>query len=245
MSRPAAVDDDARKDHDFVFVVTYARSGSTLLQALLNACPGVLIRGENNNALYHLFRAIRALEDAHEVHGKPVIPHRRDEPWFGADRLEPDFFERRALTLFLRRVLTPPPGSRVIGFKEIRHTPFFIPEDQFAPYMDFLLDRFPRAKIVFNSRRASDVAASAFIAKENPDKVRAWVAASDARFAAYAQTSPKAKGRVIQMRYEDWVADHGKIHAMLDFLGLDWSPEVVEQTMAKPLTHGKREKRGA
>lgn len=235
MTRPVAVDDDARKDHDFVFVVAYARSGSTLLQALLNACPGVLIRGENNNALYHLFRAVTALEEAHGLHGRPSTAGKRDEPWFGADRIEPDFFERRALTLFLRRVLTPPPGAKVIGFKEIRYTPFFIPDDQFAPYMTFLLERFPRSKIVFNSRRAADVAASSFIAKENPDRVKTWVAATDARFAAFAKTSD----RVIHMRYEDWVADHGKIGAMLDFLGLAWTPEAVEQVMAKPLTHGK------
>lgn len=241
MSNPAPQDDDPRKDFDFVFVVTYARSGSTLLQSLLNACPGTVIRGENNNALYHLFRTIQALDEAHRLHGKPATAARRDEPWFGADRIEPEFFEKRALTLFLRRVLTPPQGAKVIGFKEIRHTPFFIPEDQFAPYMDFLLTRFPRAKIVFNSRRGTDVAASSFIAKENPDKVRAWVAATDARFAAFAKTSD----RVIHMRYEDWVADHSKVHDMLDFLGLDWSAEAVERVMAKPLTHGKREAGGA
>ena len=41
----AGKDDDGWRDLDYVFVVTYARSGSTLLQALLNACPGVQIRG--------------------------------------------------------------------------------------------------------------------------------------------------------------------------------------------------------
>jgi Sulfotransferase family len=229
--------EDARKDHDFVFIVAYARSGSTLLQALMNACPGVSIRGENNNALYHLFRSIRAVEEAKRDHGKPFTAAPADEPWHGAHRIEPRFFEARALTLFLRRVLTPPAGARVIGFKEIRYTPHFIPDDQFAPYMSFLLDCFPRSKIVFNSRRAADVAASAFIAQEYPQTVHQWVNASDARFAAFAKTSD----RVIHMRYEDWVADPAKVHAMLDFLGLDWTPEGVQAVMAKPLTHGKRQ----
>jgi len=32
----------------YVFVVTYGRSGSTLMQGLLNALPGVLVRGESS-----------------------------------------------------------------------------------------------------------------------------------------------------------------------------------------------------
>ena len=34
-----------------LFVVTYGRAGSTLLQNMLNALPGVTLRGENNNLL--------------------------------------------------------------------------------------------------------------------------------------------------------------------------------------------------
>ena len=36
-------------------MVTYGRSGSTLLMGLLNTLPGYLIRGENRDALHHLF----------------------------------------------------------------------------------------------------------------------------------------------------------------------------------------------
>src|SRR3954464_1127587 len=41
----------------FVFVVTYGRSGSTLVQGLLNALPGTLVRGENNFYILPLFQA--------------------------------------------------------------------------------------------------------------------------------------------------------------------------------------------
>ena len=40
---------------DYVFVMTYGRSGSTLLMGLLNTIPGYLIRGENDDALRFLF----------------------------------------------------------------------------------------------------------------------------------------------------------------------------------------------
>ena len=44
---------DAPVDH--VFVMTYGRSGSTLLMGLLNSIPGYLIRGENRHAMRHLY----------------------------------------------------------------------------------------------------------------------------------------------------------------------------------------------
>src|SRR6056297_391020 len=40
-----------------VFVVTYGRSGSTLVQNLLNGLPGACVRGENENLLAPLVRA--------------------------------------------------------------------------------------------------------------------------------------------------------------------------------------------
>ena len=46
----------------FVFVVTYGRSGSTLLQNVLNTIPGYCIRGENANTLAHLAKACHAVE---------------------------------------------------------------------------------------------------------------------------------------------------------------------------------------
>ncbi len=35
--------------------MTYGRSGSTLVQGILDSIPGYLIRGENRDALPHLF----------------------------------------------------------------------------------------------------------------------------------------------------------------------------------------------
>jgi Sulfotransferase family len=233
--RPLA-EDDPRRASGFVFVVTYARSGSTLLQALLNAHPDVAVRGENNAALYHLYRAIEALRSTRADHGRPVTAGKSDEPWYGADLVEAGVFEARAMTAFVRRVLCPPPGTKISGFKEIRHNAATIPQTHFAPYMDFLLSRFPGSRIIFNSRRAEDVARSAFVTRQDPEHVMAWVADCDRRFSAYAQDNP----RTIHLRYEDWVADHGMIHDMLRFAGVTPDADAVARVMGTPLTHGKR-----
>lgn len=224
----------ARDDLRFVFVVTYARSGSTLLQSLLNTCPGVQVRGENTNTLFHLFKAVRAVE-ATRIFGRHPQTKAPDEPWFGSFAVRPKLFETAMITNFVRNVLAPDPGTQVTGFKEIRYNRTYIRKPDFAPYMDFLLTVFPHAKVVFNTRRATDVANSAFLADEKPENVVAWVTDADDNFASYDAGSD----RTILMRYEDYTKDHTLVHNMLDFLDLDWNPDMVERVFAKPLTHAK------
>lgn len=218
----------------YVFIVTYGRSGSTLLQSLMNSCPGVQIRGENHNALFHLHRALNSATETRKF-GRHPQTKEPDEPWFGASHVKPVAFEGGVLASFVRNVLAPDPGTDVTGFKEIRYNRSFISKPQFAPYMDFLLTRFPQAKVVFNSRRASDVAKSAFFAERNSTDIADWVAEADHNFAAYNQGSDKT----IHMQYEDYVEDHRLVHQMLDFLNLNWTAEAVERVFAKPLTHAK------
>ncbi|MHB1068086.1 MAG: hypothetical protein ACYC2Z_11785 [Candidatus Nanopelagicales bacterium] len=43
------------RDLRFVTVVTYGRTGSTVIQAALNALPGVVVRGENYAAMRGLY----------------------------------------------------------------------------------------------------------------------------------------------------------------------------------------------
>ncbi|UCV16550.1 hypothetical protein [Quatrionicoccus australiensis] len=44
-----------------ILVVTYGRSGSTLLQGVLNTLPNVLIRGENHDFCWGLYLAWKSL----------------------------------------------------------------------------------------------------------------------------------------------------------------------------------------
>ncbi len=218
----------------YVFIVTYGRSGSTLLQSLLNSCPGVQVRGENHNTLFHLHRAILSATETRKF-GRHPQTKAPDAPWFGAPQIRPVAFEAGVLGGFVRNVLAPDPETLVTGFKEIRYIRSFIAKPQFAPYMDFLLTKFPQAKVVFNSRRASDVARSAFFADHNSSDIADWVAEADHNFATYNRGSDKT----IHMQYEDYVEDHRLVHQMLEFLNLDWTAEAVEQVFAKPLNHAK------
>ena len=104
------------------------------------------------------------------------------------------------------------------------------------PFIDFLLSRFPQARIVFTSRQLDDVPVSSFMSKMQPYPTRLLLHEADQRFADYDRTSD----RTIHMQYENHVANHGLIHRMQDFLGLEWTAEAVEAVMAKRLVHPSR-----
>src|SRR5690606_25377377 len=101
---------------DYVFIVTYGRSGSTLLQGLLNSIPGYLIRGENAGTLESLHDNFRKVEERlGNVKGADPT-----NPWFGMDQYSPEqaaaSYRRHLQQVFLK----PEDDTRVTGFKEIR-----------------------------------------------------------------------------------------------------------------------------
>ena len=66
------------------------------------------------------------------------------------------------------------------------------------------------------------------MSKMQPYPTRLLLHEADQWFADYDRTSD----RTIHMQYENHVADHGLIHRMLDFLGLEWTATAVEAVMA-------------
>lgn len=143
----------------YVFIVTYGRSGSTLLMSLLNTIPGYRVCGENYNALYRIYQADAAIEKAHRTSSgaSNLAP---TSAWYGAPRFRPGVFRRDLINSFVANVLRPQPGDRVLGFKEIRHTESHVPD--LSDYLKFLRQAFPNCRIVFNHRAVSDVAKSSW-----------------------------------------------------------------------------------
>lgn len=223
------------QDYSYIFIVTYGRSGSTLLQSLLNSLDGVQIRGENDNALLHLFRAIESVKRARTFGGDRQRTE-PDEPWYGSAEMRPVGFRNTLLNSFVRNVLRPDEGKTVLGFKEIRYSPAVLWEAHFVSYMNFLLTTFPDAKIIFNTRNVEDVARSSWNAEQDPEFVKAQTRACDERFARYDATSE----RTMLMHYDDYVADRSKIAGMFEFLGHSYDADTVETVFSKPLRHARK-----
>ena len=147
-----------------VFVITYGRSGSTLLVGILNSIPGVHINGENAGALVHIFKAAKAAGYAHGFISPE--PDCATHPWYGASLISLTEFEQSLAAAFAKHVLNPPVDALMIGFKEIRHGRSFLSDQELGEYLDFLRVNFERPCFLFNVRRSHDVAQSAWWASD-------------------------------------------------------------------------------
>jgi hypothetical protein len=131
-----------------ILIVTYARSGSTLLQGILNSIDGVVIRGENENLCYSLFKAHEAIVS---VHGRSSISSEKStSPFYGAGLMDERYFLKEAQKLLRRLLLGKRSNDKTMpcyGFKEIR----YIRNLQDLPkYLEFLAKIFPSPCFIFN-----------------------------------------------------------------------------------------------
>lgn len=220
-----------RPKDGFVFVVTYGRSGSTLLQTLLQSIDGYFFRGENANAFLPVFDSYRrALSLRHKFNIRRPVPP--TGPWYGADEVDPDAYARALTDVFIRQVLRPSAGARVVGFKEIRYHE--IPENLFEPYLDFIRDMFAPAKIIFNMRDWRAVIKSSWWATMREGKVRDMVETADAAYRAYADRHADS---CFLLNYDDYKADPEALKPLFDFLGEPFSPDHVRSLMTNRLKH--------
>jgi hypothetical protein len=152
----------------YVFVVSSGRSGSTLVQGLLNALPGVLVRGENGFYLLPLFRSQRRLRNyQHSFGGNSWTP---TSAFFGVAEADPDDFVRTTRRLMHTQLLArrSPTSVRVLGFKEIRWEE--LRADEWPAFFDFFERIFPNAKYVLNDRNPDRVVDSGHWQKVERDK---------------------------------------------------------------------------
>ncbi len=213
-SRPGA-------DLDYLFVLTYGRSGSTLLQAILNSIPGVLIRGENRGIVYrlHQFHA-SAVRDAGWI---GPVGARAANPFFGINDYPAGVACTDIRRLLLDTLLRPQPDTRMVGFKEIRWY-----QDDVDDYVAFVRDVFPGARFVVNTRRIADVARSGWWA-DVPDAEQR-LAGIEGRLLTIAE---KLGECALHLRYDDYVADPARLRALFDWLGADFDEQRVRRVMAR------------
>lgn len=211
----------------FLFVVTYGRSGSTLLTGLLNALPGYCIRGENYATLVPLFRAVKRLDRAHaEFGGRPTTP---TDPWYGAELTAPDLLAAGCADAFLRAVLAPPRGTRCVGFKEIRYSTQELPGDELAGFLDYLASAFPGAAVVFNVRDHDSTARSGWWGRQRPDEVKQRLRQTEAGMRAYARVHPH---RTFVFSYDMLMQEPDYFAELCGFLGELYDGERTRAVLA-------------
>ena len=222
--RPAAV-------HRFVFIVTYGRTGSTLLQKMIGTLPGHYIAGENYNSLYGIYLSYRSARVLSRKYGPGY--QKADHPWHGACAADPERFARQMVDAFVSSILRPPRGARVIGFKEIRYLDIL---DDLYDYLMFMADFLGPAKFVINTRIVEDVAKSSWWREWDQDRLAADIARFDEITARIVADHPD---RFIKIAFEDWTKNPATLRPMFALLGEEFDAAAVDEILGVKLTHSR------
>ena len=127
-----------------ILVVTYGRSGSTLLQGLLNSIDNVVVRGENHDFCWGLYSSWKSLVLSKQQHSGESST----DAWFRAGLLNADLFLQHASEI-IKEQLQLPDESLCYGFKEIRYIKHL---HELPAYLNFSQKAFPSPAIIFNTR---------------------------------------------------------------------------------------------
>ena len=215
----------------YLTVVTYGRTGSTVLQAALNALPGVVVRGENYSALRGLDAYVQALAETADRHhaGKPT------HPWFGSARLDPAAVVDDLRRHVLATVLRPRPDTRWVGFKEIRLRSYKLLASLGLLFLDKL---FPGIVYVMNVRDPQEAARSGWWphndnALDVLGTTRAWLVAATGDLERMLGES-----RAVLLDYDQWKNDPQLLVDAFGAVGLPDDPAAVRAAVSNRLAHG-------
>jgi hypothetical protein len=212
-------DEDGRLRH--LFIVTYGRSGSTLLQGVLNSIPGYLIRGENDGSIYHLHQFHAAcVQRRRRLRRRFELPLDTTNPHFGLDEFPTQASIRILRRLITRTVLRPENDTRVAGFKEIRWY-----QDDLPEYVDFLRTVFPDARFLVNTRDHAAVLKSGWW----PDKPQ------DGRLermeSAILDLARSLGDAAYRVHFDDYTADPTILRGLFDWLGEEFDESRVRAVL--------------
>jgi len=210
-----------------ILIITYGRSGSTLLQNIFNSIKGCLIRGENYNFCFHLFESYNAIVNAKNRQDITNIP---TNPWYGSSLLNEKIFADRVKSLVKELLLADKINDKNItcyGFKEIRyinHTTML------NSYLEFLEKIFPNVAFVFNTRNIDDVVKSAWWAEKKTEEVRKNISDLESLFIQYG----KQHENCFHITYEDIISKSGRLPDMFQFLGAKYDPREIDKVLSLP-----------
>lgn len=194
----------------------HPRSGTTLLEQVLDAHPGVVSAEETENL--HIFSYSPLL--------RKHSPLKRVLEVMNACSSEDLIVARENYWESMERCLQEPVGSRLLVDKNPSLTPL-APE-----FFRF----FPETKYVTMIRDPRDVIVSCFMQPFFPPNAISGnfltledTAAEVAEFMGiWTDLSDRFEGNVCEVRYEDMVEDlEGNTRKVFDFLGLEWSDSVM------------------
>ena len=234
-----------------LLIITYGRSGSTLLMGVLNSIEGVVIRGENYDFCFHLYKAYKAILDSKNQYGK-----NSQNPFYGSDYIDEeqllmDYSQLIKNVLlsehhkkpsnvikFLKSKTDIHLNIKCFGFKEIRYERHL---EEFNEYLSFLEKIFPNLCFVFNTRNNEDVLKSMkavdFYTKKPFDLN--YLKTIETTFFDYIKYHPD---NTFHISYEDVITKSKRLKELFSFLGATFSQQKIDKVLSKRHSYSPAQK---
>ena len=212
-----------------LFIVTYGRTGSTLLLAILNAHPKIRVLGENSGLVLQLYRSLNALDD-YERHRDSMHEDTPSHPFFGAAHFPIDQY-RGEITSLINGFFPPDDTFETTGFKEVRYD---MPD--LDNYLDFLKSSYEDTRFIFLTREHSAVVKSGFYRDTDPEYLTKYLTVIESRFQSYAKKNPEAS---FQIDYKDLLS-FDRIRELFTFIGHDASEDAWREAISTKHSYGQK-----
>ena len=213
-------------NYETILIATYGRSGSTLLQGILNSIDGVLIKGENGNIFHHFHLAYQELLLNQLRHPNAKLPI---NPWHGSCWFDRSQYlkdtRQLATNILINHASIDRQSIRAIGFKEIRYATMEDP----VSYLQFLEEVFPASCVIHLTRDHQEVAQSQLrkfkIQQFDPSVIDSKLQEFDELMSAYGAL----KSNYFRIDFRDLTGpDMSELQRLYSFLGAEYSQATVK-----------------
>lgn len=213
----------------FFAVITYGRSGSTVIKEVLNSLPAARIRGENGGAIAGLGMSAWS---AKKFAGRPTNSH---DPWEGMNEVSANTLRNSLRSVVLKDILGWNENLKYTGFKEIRFDSRWIPHGRILDWCEGMSWLFPNIVFILNTRESNNCAKSGW-----------WT--QDPNASAYLDTQRQAlmdlhqvllarNERSFLMKYETWANNPEGFDQLFDKLGIEPNKKALKEIMERKLVH--------
>lgn len=208
-----------------IVIVTYGRTGSTLLQGMLNTIDGVVMLGENENAFFHLFSYLETIKRL----ASRKSAETPSSPYYGASKLgiESATAQIRATISDYFTPFRSEAGAKTVGLKEVK---FKDNPEMHVAYLEFLEAMFPQVLFIFLWRDHDEVLNSGWWKTE--DKVYAsatleYLESESFKFSQHRENC-------YFLDYADLSSDSPKMRELFKLIGASFDPETLTKISQIP-----------
>jgi tetratricopeptide (TPR) repeat protein len=208
-----------------VVMVTYGRTGSTLLQGMLNTIDNMRFFGENEGAFFHLFEYVETIERL----SRRTDSDLPNSPFYGAGALDPVAAKqaaRRVIDTYFATARSEDVPT-CVGFKDVRYIDH---PDRLEAYLDFLEEMFDAPAFVFLWRDHTEVLRSGWWKQTDRVKAAATLEAVERQAKSFARD----RNNCFSITYADLIARTERLRGLFAFLGASFDPDRVDAVLSIP-----------